>query len=384
MKIKYSELRGRVCVFPTDSKSPSLCGSDIASYGTVLLRWVSEQCKSVCVEFEKAQILTPNEVQRHLSHLHKVFYCASDITSTLTQNETIELNTDFDGRTSEFQNSKYWNYDKYFNIVRYDNASPMVFIDQFLLVCRNQFQNLIHSQIALSELTIVLKGTCKMYELLCSELDDQTPNTVTWQLTDTIQPLSMKNHGEYALHRWKLGHHFYACFLMFSKAELKKAMSCGTTSTIQCIENMALLFRSSTSAMWLASIFPAQMYIEVVRPSMVSTHTPGGFTGKHNRDFMNWKSAKDDLLHHFGQHASVSPATLAALRDFADKYLQDGEQHILLAAAMVGDKCSLTLQYAQKNRGVKFNGSAVDMLRDILSERHDEVEFILEQLNNVL
>jgi len=378
---KYLEFRGSVCVFPTNSESPSLCG-DIAPYGTMLLRWVSEQCKSVCVEFEKAQILMPSDVHRHLSHLYKVFYCASDITLTLTQNETIELNTDFDGRTSGFQNSKYWNYDKYFNIVRYDHASPMVFIDQLLLVCRNQFHDLIHSQVALSELTIALKGTCKMYELLCSELDGQTPNTVTWRLNDTVQPLSIKSPGEHALHRWKLGHYFYACFLMFSKTELRKAISSEITSTVQCIENAALLFRSSTTAMWLASIFSAQMYIEVVRPSMMSTHTPGGFTGKHNRDFMNWKSTKDDFFHHFGQHIPVSTAVLAALKDFVDKYLQDGEQHILLAAAMVGDKCSLTLEDAQINGTTKNSESAVEMLRFLLGSRHREVKSIIQIKKN--
>lgn len=378
MKKNYHSLRGKKYLFPTISEKPQLQSGSFTEDAVMLLFWVLKQCKSVCVEFEEAQILTPNEVQRYLSHLYKVFYCASDITSTLTQNETIKLNTDFDGRTSEFQNNKYWNYDKYFNIVRYDHASPTVFIDQLLLVCLNQFHDLIHSQVALSELTIVLKGTCKMFEILCAELDGQTPNTVTWKLNDTIPSLSMKNPSEYALHRWKLGHHFYACFLMFSKAELKKAISCDVTSTVQCIENAALLFRSSTAAMWLASIFSAQMYIEVVRPSMMSTDTPGGFTGKHNRDFMNWKSTKDDFLHHFGQHTPISNATITALKDFADKYLQDGEQHILLAAAMVGDRCSLRLEDAQINGTTKNNESAVEMLRFLLGKRHREVKSIIQ------
>jgi hypothetical protein len=374
MEYYYYQFRTRKYVLPIQGALPSIQDDAMASSYLPLLHSLSEKCSITIDTFSNARLLTPVMVQKELSKLYRYFCQATGETRQMSKEVFIELNENFTIYPTA-PLDKFKIYDDYFDVVRYDAAPPIVFVDQLLLALRSQICDLANSQVAYSELQIGVKAMATMLSLLCQKANSTIDTTHSLIELSAISPnINLSDPDAAAIERWKVGHITFAYNLMFSIDELQNAMS--SSNPEQHILNAANLFRASTAAMWYASVFSAKTYMEVIRPSMVSTKAPGGFSGHQNREFAKFKRQKDIFFNHYGNNEIDNPLLIKSLKRFADIYLQDGEQHILLAAAMVEDKTSLVQDDVTKQYGIRMCKSAVELLRDIQMLRSQEIEFI--------
>lgn len=370
MRDYYCKFRNRKTVLPIDSSKPGLCdiapANPLCSIMRILYNSVSAKVSSLTTK----QVYSYSGVVESLNSIVTDFESAASGTEELSKDMVVEVNADFT-TYSENPNDKFKIYDDYFNTIRYDEAPVEVFLDQTILICLHQLYDIVESAVAVSEVLIGLKGIEKVLQIIAGELPDV--ELENGNSTGTCLKKKFCDPDTKAINRWKIGHAFFALTLIFSRDALLRTVRDNNSNAFQ---TASTLFRASTSSMWFASIFSPKMYIEVVRPSMVSTKAPGGFSGHQNREFSNWAVAKRLTLKWLSESKGLSLSIIDAAKRFADIYLQDGEQHILLAAAMVEDKTSLAQDDVTEKEGVKMTMSAVQLLRDIQESRKTEVEFI--------
>ena len=129
--------------------------------------------------------------------------------------------------------------------------------------------------------------------------------------------------------------------------------------------------------MWYAADFPRRIYEEKVRPTMETRQTPQGFSGTQNFDYERLKEARDrlhdTLVGRFGGQLKHWPQRLAeSYIEFKETELEDVENHILIAAKMVGRGPSI---FASKGRdeSVPPAPSAVDMLREMAADKFERL-----------
>jgi hypothetical protein len=366
----YYNFRNHKTVLPIDSKKPWLGGVSSTNPVCSIMTKLNKSVASTVSALTSKQVFSYSDIAELLNSILTDFESAASVTEGLTKDMVLKLNIDFTVNP-ENTDDKFKIYDDYFDTVRYDEAPVEVFLDQVILICLFQLYDIIESAVAISEITIGVKGIQKVLQIIVDEI----PNVVCENSLSSGTSLKKEFRGsdEKAINRWKVGHAFYALMLIFSRDALLRAVR---DSDANELRSAITLFRASTAAMWFASIISPQMYIEVVRPSMISTKAPGGFSGHQNREFSNWAVAKRSIIKWLSEREELSTNMTDAARRFADNYLQDGEQHILLAAAMVQDRTSLVQDDVTEKYGVKMSKSAVQLLRDIQELRKTEVEFI--------
>ena len=185
-----------------------------------------------------------------------------------------------------------------------------------------------------------------------------------------------------AFYRWKVGHHFFDLCTIFCGDALRRAYTAiaqGDESA--ALEQLALadsLLRGTTAAMWYAGDFPANLYRESVRPSMVMPGKSSGFSGDQNADYNRMKAAKDRLkeflCQNYGPTLAAMPARLrSAFMNFHEADIEDSEHHLIIAAHKVGTDQSL----AQKEWQAELPGhihrqKAVDVLREMAESKRRE------------
>jgi hypothetical protein len=133
--------------------------------------------------------------------------------------------------------------------------------------------------------------------------------------------------------------------------------------------------------MWYASIFPLQTYQTELRPTMVETDSIDAQQQhltynllKHGikrfKTVMETRVTNNQPLH--------SEQTYTILKQFHEYYVQDMEQHILVASSKVGLDASLAQKIWQSKLPANVRAkNAMDLLRDMAGLRRKDWQKVL-------
>ena len=189
-----------------------------------------------------------------------------------------------------------------------------------------------------------------------------------------------------AFYRWKVGHHFFNLCTIFCGDALRDAQAAlaggDENAAVTTLALADSFLRGTTAAMWYAGDFPANLYRDAVRPSMVMPGKTSGFSGDQNADYNRMKDAKDRLKKFLRQGygpdlAGLSPRLLRAFMQFHEADIEDSEHHLIIAAHKVGTDQSL----AQKEWQAELPGhihrqKAVDVLREMAESKRREISAV--------
>lgn len=306
---------------------------------------------------------------------------------------------------TEEQHLGYIIYDRYFEVVRVEQMTFLSFTAQVIFTGEAVLDDLSVALLEMDEFTFLIEALYRIILTLVSELEKSTITTTVWEnisntsdlselpFFDTAPQLTGLASPDYsqqkALYRWKIGHHFFDLCAIFGRRSLKEVHSalCNPVQpdwekAATDLQAATIFWRGTTAAMWYASNFPAHIYSSIIRPSMVSTRMPNGFSGDQNLDYARLKEAKDELKALLQVHPALlaHPVFQQALSAFIHIYVLDNESHTLLAAARVGNDTSLVQKEWQAELDMAqltHRFSAVDVLRQMTELRRQEFAFVL-------
>ena len=274
--------------------------------------------------------------------------------------------------------NKFDIYDKYFEVNRVENMTKGQFIQQYLDTSAELIQEFQHTSMSRGEVAYILKGWEAANEILLHNkvgiADFQTQG-------DSEIDIEYDNEKR-ALYRWKLAHHGFAIFMIFSGHCFNKVISDLENNNINettasWMDRGAHLFRATTACMEFGNSFTAQVYKSVVRPDMSKANKeanlPNGFSGTQNFEYVVWRKAKVALLRALKESYNDLPDYFKEKVElFRAFYLEDMHVHSIIAGRMVGVEKSL-LQEGNKKMAI----TAGDMLRMMAMGRSKEVSFIV-------
>lgn len=289
-----------------------------------------------------------------------------------------------EGQISDYDMAdKFDIYDKYFEVVRVSNMSTGQFIQQYLDTSAELISEFQHTSMSRGEIAYMLKAWEAANEILLeNEPIDQVKYT-----ENAACAFAPESNEERALYRWKLAHHGFALFLIFSGYCFKKAielihMGDYSEKLADWIDKGAHLFRATTACMEFGNSFTAIIYRSVVRPDMSraneEANLPNGFSGTQNFEYVQWRKLKIELLGLIKENKSdIPPHVMDAIELFRAYYLEDMHIHSIIAGRMVGIEKSLLQDGISKNKSKPMKITAADMLRMMAKAREKETEFIL-------
>ncbi len=270
-------------------------------------------------------------------------------------------------------------YDLYFRVSRFDPFPPGMLVRQIGLTLSVAIDELRRCGLSIDQVGDLLAASSLVVGTLGTSFNDADPST---GLHETVQspndvPSSFGSPTEVAFHRWRSGHHVFALISLFCRYFLECGLSAATSEKFDelClhVDKATATLRGTTAAMWYAADFPAEIYGQEVRPSMESEKTPQGFSGTQNFDYERLKEARDllhvNLVNILGERLKDWPEDLGeSYLEFKEAELEDMENHILIAAKMVGRGASI---FSSKNREEELPPpeAAVDMLRRMAEEK---------------
>lgn len=381
MEIDYQKIQIGWYLLPFNSNLPNV-HKDVKLALPSLFE-LSKMLTSSTLLLTGTSFVVPTQIYEQLNGLRQQLASARNELSMQLRNLSIELHQDFLEIPAN-PRCVFRIYDNYFKVVRANEMPLPIFIHQTLSISEEVIHDLQRSQIGLEELKTILVGLEKMIQWFCN-LVDNAPIEKSLPACSIItsETNATDTSTEDALKRWRTGHLFFNLALMFSADALAQAsikMKNKDHDNLEAIiANATLFFRASTSAMWQASIFSARIYNQVIRPTMEKANK-SGFSGHMNREFAHWRTIKDrfrDTIESIGVQ-KLPIRILDAIKKFENVYLQDGEQHISIAFAMVEDKASLAQEAVTRQYGHVMEKGAVAMLRDILEIRKTEFSFLYD------
>ena len=186
-------------------------------------------------------------------------------------------------------------------------------------------------------------------------------------------------------YRWQIGHHFFFLCVIYGRDALAQAAGAfaegAETCAAQALMEAGGFLRGSTAAMWYASNFTAECYQTQIRPYLHEVGPPGGPSGTMMFDYEQLKQAKEEVrqlvLARYGKNTHQWPPVVRqSMQNFYEIYIEDMEQHILLAASKVGIDTSLSQKVWQADLPDSFvKGHAIDVLRTMTALRRAEIKF---------
>lgn len=289
-----------------------------------------------------------------------------------------------DGQVKEKDKSnKYDIYDKYFEVNRVQNMSHGQFIQQYLDTSAELVNEFQYTSMSRGEIAYILKGWEAANLIL---LAGQNPINSDFATAEVIE-VAPKENDQRALYRWKLAHHGFAVFMIFSRHCFENAIE-GFENGMTDVELMnwldkgAHLFRATTACMEFGNSFTATVYRGVIRPDMSrankEANLPNGFSGTQNFEYVQWRKLKVKLLNTIkSKMGTLSPAVMEKIELFRTYYLEDMHIHSIIAGRMVGTEKSLLQEGMGAKRGKPMSITAGDMLRMMAGMREKEVGFIV-------
>jgi hypothetical protein len=407
-----------VAYLPVDASVPDATGEILPVEVKPLLAGIASSTKSLMTNL-RTQLLGTNELRTGLLKLSHQFVTARQFLLELPEVKRMAQDFDYQtsraaiergyGQLSAEQHLGYTIYDRYFEVVRVENLSFLQFIAQIIFTGETIVDDLSGALLERDEITALVEALYYAVLTLVNSLERAVLVPTVWSgdttnsgepneppLLDSALPFTTNNvvnpdfTEQKALYRWKIGHHLFNLCAIFGRNAL--AQACRTLaaelqpdweSAVAGMQSGRIFWRGTTAAMWYAGNFPAAIYQNIVRPSMVSTRMPDGFSGDQNLDYARLKEAKDD----FKTVLQADPMLLAnanaafrqALSEFNEVYVLDNEAHTLLAAGRVGNDTSLVHKEWQAGLVLSRRITAVDVLRQMSELRRQEFDFIFSE-----
>ncbi len=279
--------------------------------------------------------------------------------------------------------NKYDIYDKYFEVNRVQNMSYGQFIQQYLDTSAELINEFQYTSMSRGEVAYILKGWEAANVIL---LAGQQAKAYHFPEA-TIIEAAPKDNEQRALYRWKLAHHGFAIFMIFSGYCFEKAIAAlengaDDTTLADWLDRGAHLFRATTACMEFGNSFTATVYRGIIRPDMSraneEANLPNGFSGTQNFEYIQWRKRKVKLLNLIKEkQAELSDTVLEKMELFRTYYLEDMHIHSIIAGRMVGIEKSLLQHGMGAKRGKPMKITAGDMLRMMAQRREQEVGFII-------
>jgi hypothetical protein len=274
-------------------------------------------------------------------------------------------------------------YDQFFQVIRDHEQSETGFAASILSAFSRTLFDFPYSGIARSEMLAILRAMVRSLEIVGGDEGAMyvlpfTPSDSLSSLTSELQDawnasdLDPEWLTHVADHRWISGHHLFFTFANFCRISRDRAAEAATARDYDGVAahlyDAAIFQRALASAMWYAGDFPPSLYRSHTRAWMSGAGAANGFSGSDNVDYSDLHTSRMEmtktLFATFGRNADEWPTEVErALRTLHEAEIQHAEQHVLIAARMVGTDASLVQK--RMTRAV-FN--AVDVLRDMVAE----------------
>lgn len=279
--------------------------------------------------------------------------------------------------------NKYDIYDNYFEVERVQGMSYSQFIQQYLNTSADLINEIQYTSMSRGEIAYILKGWEAANLIL---LAGKAPQDISYNEEQIIEE-APKINEQRALYRWKLAHHGFAVFMIFSGYCFEKAIQglendAAESEIINWLDKGAHLFRATTACMEFGNSFTATVYRNIIRPDMSKANKqanlPNGFSGTQNFEYIQWRKLKVALLNSIKkQQANLSAALMEKVELFRTYYLEDMHIHSIIAGRMVGIEKSMLQEKLSAKRGKPMAITAGDMLRMMAEMRTRETDFIV-------
>ena len=275
-------------------------------------------------------------------------------------------------------------YDMYFEVTRVRNMTAGQFVQQYLDTSAEVIDELQYTSMSRGEIAYMLKAWEAANEIV---LKDKSENPA-FSLEQANRSSVPQSNEDRALYRWKLAHHSFALFMIFSGYCFEKAcedIEAGNEErAVDWLDKGAHLFRGSTACMEFGNSFTAAVYRNVIRPDMSraneEANLPNGFSGTQNLEYVEWRSRKKRLLNLVKERkeaGQISQGVLDMIEMFRAFYLEDMHIHSIIAGRMVGMEKSLLQEGFMKPGAKPVKITAADVLRSMAAMRERETSFIL-------
>ncbi len=284
---------------------------------------------------------------------------------------------------SKDMTNKYDIYDKYFEVNRVQNMSYGQFIQQYLDTSAELVNEFQYTSMSRGEIAYILKGWEAANLIL---LAGQTPTVIDFPKVEVVE-VAPTDNDQRALYRWKLAHHGFAVFMIFSGHCFEKVIEglengMADAELMDWLDKGAHLFRATTACMEFGNSFTSTVYRGVIRPDMSraneEANLPNGFSGTQNYEYIQWRKLKVKLLKTIKEKMdTLSPEVMEKVELFRTYYLEDMHIHSIIAGRMVGTEKSLLQEGFGAKRGKPMSITAGDMLRMMAGMREKEVAFIV-------
>jgi len=279
--------------------------------------------------------------------------------------------------------NKFDIYDKYFEVNRVQTMTYGQFIQQYLDTSAELVNEFQYTSMSRGEIAYILKGWEAANLIL---LANQQTTERHFSEAKIIEA-APKGNADRALYRWKLAHHGFGIFMIFSGFAFEKAIeaiqqNAPEEEIADWLDKGAHLFRATTACMEFGNSFTASVYREVVRPDMSraneEANLPNGFSGTQNLEFVKWRKQKVQLLKLVKEkQAELSEQVMEKVELFRTYYLEDMHIHSIIAGRMVGIEKSLLQEGISSRKGKPMSITAGDMLRMMAAMRDKETAFIM-------
>ncbi|MBT8230308.1 MAG: hypothetical protein KJO50_08615 [Bacteroidia bacterium] len=282
--------------------------------------------------------------------------------------------------------NKYDIYDKYFEVNRIENMTSGQFVQQYLDTSAEIIDELQYTSMSRGEVAYILKGWEAANQII---LVGKTPSD-DFKLDDVNRLSVPEDNEDRAIYRWKLAHHGFACFMIFSGHCFNKAVkgmqSGGNEAEIvDWLDKGAHLFRATGACMEFGNSFTATVYRSVIRPDMSKANDeanlPNGFSGTQNYEYIQWRKQKMALIQtakKLKEEGQLSEAIQDKIELFRTYYLEDMHIHSIIAGRMVGmEKSLLQAGFMGGEKGKMIKITAGDVLRKMAFMREKEMGFLL-------
>ena len=331
-----------------------------------------------------------NKVKDHIDILLGQTYVLPAVLATFTDfsaalaaliNPTISFK---EGQIREKDMSnKFDIYDKYFEVSRVQTMTYGQFIQQYLDTSAELVNEFQYTSMSRGEIAYILKG----WEAANLILLSGQPITEKHFSEAKVIEAAPQDNEERALYRWKLAHHGFGLFMIFSGFAFEKAIAAIEANEsdeiiADWLDKGAHLFRATTACMEFGNSFTATVYREVIRPDMSraneEANLPNGFSGTQNLEFVKWRKRKVQLLKIIKERqADLSEMVMEKVELFRTYYLEDMHIHSIIAGRMVGIEKSLLQEGMSAKKGKPMAITAGDMLRMMAAMRDKETAFIM-------
>ena len=279
--------------------------------------------------------------------------------------------------------NKFDIYDKYFEVNRVQNMTYGQFIQQYLDTSAELINEFQYTSMSRGEIAYILKAWEAANDIL---LTNHVSSKVHFPAGKVVEA-APKNNEQRALYRWKLAHHGFAIFMIFSGYCFEKAIDgieqeADEKIIADWLDKGAHLFRATTACMEFGNSFTATVYRNVIRPDMSKANEeanlPNGFSGTQNFEYVEWRKLKVRLFNTIkAKQDSLPEVIMNKMELFRTYYLEDMHIHSIIAGRMVGIEKSLLQEGMGAKRGKPMSITAGDMLRMMSGMREKETNFII-------